>query len=232
MIDSLPPPALAPGPGYDRVAACYDTWDWQSFWDRNEKPIVESILREMPMAARALDLGVGTGRYLQLFGDLAVPCAAGIDISSGMLAVARQRTGSALLLHADIGALPLAPNAVDLAIAARSLCHVPDLPGALRQVALVLRPGGTLIVTELDAEHAFDATTAPTRDGDVTIATWKRTAEETASAAACEGLICTRLVRVRATDCRWLPPPPELSSIDRSGRRAIFSVAVFSKRSN
>ena len=232
MIHLLRSPALAPGPGYDRVAGSYDNWNWQSFWDRNEEPLVESVLRGMATPSQALDLGTGTGRYLRLLKELGVHSAIGLDVSTGMLAVARQRRESHRLVRADMRAIPIAPNCLDLIIAARSLCHIPELDSAFRQIAVSLRPGGTLIVTELDADHAFQTTKAPTADGEVTIATWKRPTTEIVRAAAREGLVSTRIIRVRATDCRWLPPPSELSSIDRTGRRAIFSVAIFSKLSS
>jgi len=222
--------ALAPEPGYDKVAASYDSWKWQAFWDRNELPIVGSIVRAMRRPAAAMDVGVGTGRYLGLLRELGIATTIGFDVSAGMLAMAKRRFTDARLIRADLRRLPVAPGSIDLAVAARSLCHVPDVSSPLYGIAQTLRPGGTLIVTELDAEHAFQNTKAPSPEGDVAIATWKRSAAEITTAAVAQGLVVKEVRRVRASDCRWLPPAPELASIDRSGRRAIFLIAVFSKR--
>jgi ubiquinone/menaquinone biosynthesis C-methylase UbiE len=230
MMQPLRSPALAPEPGYDKIASSYDTWKWQAFWDRNEAPLVGSILCEMRRPTVAMDLGVGTGRYLGLLRKLGIPTTIGVDVSAGMLAVAKRRIGGAGLIRADLRRLPVAPQSIDLVLAARSLCHVPDLSSALHGIAHSLRPGGTFVLTELDAEHAFHNTKAPTPDGDVAIATWKRSVAEITDAAAEAGLTAKEVYRVRAADCAWLPPASELASIDRSSRRAIFLVGVFSKR--
>jgi ubiquinone/menaquinone biosynthesis C-methylase UbiE len=230
MIGLTESPVLAPGLGYDRAAMSYDDWPWQLFWDQNEKPIVESLIRKMPAPSVAADLGVGTGRYFLVLRALGVRNVVGVDLSSGMLTVAKKRAGTSGLVRADVRSLPIASGRVDLAIAARSLCHLPEIEDEFRETGRILRRGGSLIVTELDADHAFERTRLPTASGEVLIATWKRQASELVASAERAGLRATQLIRVRSTDCRWLPPPPALPSIDRAGGRAIFVVVMFSKR--
>jgi SAM-dependent methyltransferase len=229
IIQPLSSSVLAPELGYDKIAGSYDRWKWQAFWEFNEKPLIASLLRTLKASDAAIDLGLGTGRYVELLQEFGIHNAFGVDVSAAMLKIARRRVPGARLIRADLTELPLAAGSLDLAIAARSLCHVDDLSRALNGIANSLRPNGSLIVTELDAEHRFENTTAPSPEGDVSIATWKRTPQEIVSAAAGAGLSVATLRRLRATDCVWLPPAPELASIDRSGRRAIFLIAVFSK---
>lgn len=221
---------LAPGPGYDQAAESYDDWQWQPFWTHNESPLVESLVRLSSTPHVALDLGVGTGRYLTLLRDIGARDSIGVDISGGMLAVARRKIDWAPLVQADIRQLPFAANRVDLAIATRSLCHMAELDVAFGEIGRILRPGGVLVVTELDAEHAFTTTKVPARTGDISIATWKRGAPEIISRASNAGLSLTHFTRIRANDCRWLPPPPGLSSIDRASVRPIFVVCAFNKQ--
>ena len=70
-----------------------------------------------------------------------------------MLAVARraaQREGLSIdfrLASLDEG-LPLEANQFDLVVCALMLCHVPDLSHALQEFARVLRPGGSLLITD------------------------------------------------------------------------------------
>jgi ubiquinone/menaquinone biosynthesis C-methylase UbiE len=218
-----------PGPGYDRAADTYDLWGWQSFWTRNEEPIVESMLRSLPLPETAVDLGAGTGRYCDMLCRLGVPRVVGVDISRGMLDVARRKWPSIAFVNGDISALPLVDSCAQVAIAARTLSHVPDVEGVLGEIARIMRPGGLVIVTDLHAEHPFDATKLPTPGGEIAIATWKRTESDVVSAATRVGLETTHVRRITAKDCVWLPPPQELLSLDRTGARAVFFVASFIK---
>ncbi|MCO7218705.1 class I SAM-dependent methyltransferase [Klenkia sp. PcliD-1-E] len=100
---------------------------------------------------RVLEVGCGSApcaRWLTAAGAQVVA----LDLSAGMLARARElnaTTGlSPALLQADVGALPLAEDAVDLACSAfGGLPFVADVRGALREVARVLRPGGRFVAS-------------------------------------------------------------------------------------
>jgi ubiquinone/menaquinone biosynthesis C-methylase UbiE len=223
-------PLLAPRAGYDAVAESYDDWEWQPFWTHNERPLIKDLIESGPQPRLAIDLGVGTGRYLSLLQQMNPIEAIGIDISGQMLNVARRKTRSTRLLHADVLHLPVKSAVMDLAIAARTLCHVAELDEAMREIARTLRPSGVLIVTELDPDHAFSATKVPVAGREVFISTWKRTPDEIVTSAAHAGLEATSFKRVRAPECQWLPPSPALSSIDRTGQRPIFLIGAFQKR--
>jgi ArsR family transcriptional regulator len=97
-----------------------------------------------------VDIGTGTGRMLELFGDRA-QAALGIDRSSEMLRLARAKLherGNTELRQADLYALPLADGAADLAILHHVL-HFAEAPGAaIGEAARVLGAGGRLLVAD------------------------------------------------------------------------------------
>jgi ubiquinone/menaquinone biosynthesis C-methylase UbiE len=97
---------------------------------------------------RVLDAGCGTGRALPLLraavGPSGVVVAA--DLTPAMLAAAvqagRHRDGQLLL--ADVTALPLRTESLDAAFGAGLIAHLPNPAENLRELARVVRPGGTL----------------------------------------------------------------------------------------
>lgn len=117
--------------------------------------LVENAMRDVVGAKPVrtlLDLGAGAGRMLEIFAPLAER-AIGVDMSSAMLGVARGRleeTGlrNVQLRQADIYALPIERNSVDLAIMHQVLHYLDDPGRALREAARVLAPGGRLLVVD------------------------------------------------------------------------------------
>ncbi len=106
-----------------------------------------------------LDLGTGTGRLLELFGDL-YSRGVGIDMSREMLAIARVKLEEAGISHAqvrrgDVYAPPVDRNSFDL-VTIHQVLHYLDDPGqVLREAARVLRPGGRLIIVDF-APHRVE----------------------------------------------------------------------------
>ena len=94
----------------------------------------------------ALDIGCGPGGFLSPI-SLRAGRVMGFDLSLGMLAKARNRTpdGRAHLAAADIQALPLVSDSVDVVVAAFMLYHVPHLNRALDELSRVLQSGGTIL---------------------------------------------------------------------------------------
>jgi SAM-dependent methyltransferase len=115
-----------PGPIYDRLAAVL-------------------VARLSSLDGRlVLDLGAGTGaasRAIQAAGGRPIA----IDAAVGMLAVGAAKRPPAVA--GDACALPFAAGVFDAVVAAFSLNHITDPVGALREVARVVRPGGSLVVS-------------------------------------------------------------------------------------
>ena len=94
----------------------------------------------------ALDIGCGPGGFLSPI-SLRAGRVMGFDLSLGMLARARNdiSDGQAHLAAADIQALPLVSDSVDVVVAAFMLYHVPHLDRALQELSRVLQSGGTIL---------------------------------------------------------------------------------------
>jgi predicted TPR repeat methyltransferase len=94
-----------------------------------------------------LDAGCGTG----LCGSLIAPYAArltGVDLSAGMLAVAKIRHIYDELITDELGLfLDTHPCAFDLIVSADTLVYFGELRGVFASAARSLRPGGLLIFT-------------------------------------------------------------------------------------
>ena len=103
-----------------------------------------------------VDVGTGTGRMLQLFGQQA-DRAIGLDRSPEMLRLARAKLAeiemAAELRQGDMYALPLADASADTVILHHLLhfAHLPDRTVA--EAARLLRPGGRLLIVDFAAHE-------------------------------------------------------------------------------
>ena len=94
-----------------------------------------------------LDLGCGTGDLGRL---LAGPCrVVGLDLSLGMLKVARRRVPTGALVQASAFRLPFRAAAFSAAVSAFLLRNLNDLPAALGELARVLPPGGRVALLDI-----------------------------------------------------------------------------------
>ena len=102
-----------------------------------------------------VDLGCGPGFYVaELLGEVgAGGRVVGIDASPAMLALAARRcTGraSAGFVAASVTSLPVAVAGFDAALCVQVLEYVPDVAAVLAGVHRALRPGGRLVVWDID----------------------------------------------------------------------------------
>ncbi|MDQ0989098.1 class I SAM-dependent methyltransferase [Streptomyces sp. V3I7] len=99
---------------------------------------------------RVLEVAVGTGRSLPHYAP--GTRITGIDLSPAMLGIARRRAADlgidAELLEGDAQALPFENGSFDTVVCALALCSIPEPAEALREMARVLRPRGTLLLLD------------------------------------------------------------------------------------
>jgi|GEM_PF-319321 len=91
-----------------------------------------------------LDLGVGSGKFLECFlKKRSWTKAMGLDFSENMLLVARQNLPqNVALVQGDFHDLPFGASEFDLVVSAFTLRSVKDMPRFLNQVFKILTPGG------------------------------------------------------------------------------------------
>jgi ubiquinone/menaquinone biosynthesis C-methylase UbiE len=101
---------------------------------------------------RVLEIGVGSGLNLPLYGDAASEVI-GLDTSPRLLDMARDarsrsRVGTIELLEGSAEAIPMESASVDTVVMTWTLCSIPDARAALREMRRVLRPSGQLLFVE------------------------------------------------------------------------------------
>ncbi|MGE5160015.1 MAG: class I SAM-dependent methyltransferase, partial [Betaproteobacteria bacterium] len=101
----------------------------------------------VPADADWADVGCGTGALSEAIFATARPASIqGFDPSAGFLRFAQRRLSHAAVTFAvaDARSLPLAHASVDAAVAGLVINFVPDPSSAVREMARVTRPGGTV----------------------------------------------------------------------------------------
>ena len=168
----LADPALKQGfvtPMFDVIAPRYDDFTrvFSFGMDRGwKRELIGHVLRRARPNVVVLDLACGTG---DLAFDIAEALPAsrvtGVDVSSGMIALANERVkrggrvsprDRVRFLVGDMSRIDLPDASVDVVTAGYGFRNVPDHEVALREVARVLRPGGYLLTLDFyRPENAF-----------------------------------------------------------------------------
>lgn len=117
-----------------------------------------ALLAVLDPDAVVADLGCGTGRTAAAMAPFVAKVLA-VDASPEMLRAAAERLAGQPHVELREGALeavPLAEASVDLAVLALVLHHVSDPSRILREARRVVRPGGTVLVIDMQAHDRED----------------------------------------------------------------------------
>ncbi|TWT87084.1 Ubiquinone/menaquinone biosynthesis C-methyltransferase UbiE [Pseudobythopirellula maris] len=127
----------------------------------------EALFERLPIepGGKWLDLGAGTGRNGELFGERIAEfgSATFVDLSESLLGVAQKRIQNegwtnAGVMHADITALDVPSDSVDLVTFTYSLTMVPDWFAAVEEALRVLKPGGVVGVADFYVARRYPDT--------------------------------------------------------------------------
>jgi len=126
---------------YDEFSATYEKHRHRGYHTLVDDLEVELTARFA--GGRTLEAGCGTGLILERLARCSNQ-AVGIDLSAGMLAVARKRGLS--VAQCSIEALPFPDETFDTVCSFKVLAHVPQIAPALAELGRVTRPGGHLLL--------------------------------------------------------------------------------------
>lgn len=130
------------------LAEAYETW--------YETPLGAFVIAEEERALKALlppgesllEVGAGTGYWLR---RLPYPRKVGLEPSSAMLRVGRERVPEAVWVEGQGEALPFPEGSFDVVLLFTALEFVEDVGKTLSEARRVLKPGGSLLVGILEA---------------------------------------------------------------------------------
>jgi SAM-dependent methyltransferase len=124
---------------------------YESYVGRWSRPVADQFIRwlNMPPQLRWIDVGCGTGALLGTVLTLADPGAVkGIDPAAGLLALARRQVTDPRAAFAEgmAQSIPEPSSSFDVAVSGLVLNFVPQPLDAAKEMARVVRPGGTVAV--------------------------------------------------------------------------------------
>lgn len=121
---------------------------------RRRRALVQEALDAQP-GDRVLDVGCGPGFFVTEIAEAvgAGGSVVGVDLSPEMLAVAAKRAdehANVEFVESPAAPLPLPDASFDRALSVQVLEYVDDVLGALRELRRVVRPGGRVVVWDVD----------------------------------------------------------------------------------
>lgn len=100
---------------------------------------------------RVLEIGIGSGLNLALYGTQ-VREILGLEPAPRLLGMAKRAASrlatSTILIKGSAECIPLADRSMDTVVTTWTLCTIPDVAAALREMRRVLKPGGQLLFVE------------------------------------------------------------------------------------
>lgn len=127
--------------GYIQLPRQVDGLDGSPEW-----PDFRALIPDIK-GARVLDLGCGFGWICRWAREAGAEQVLGIDVSSNMLAKAREfpKDPAITYLQADLETLELEPIVYDVVLSSLAMHYLKNLPALVSQVYERLKPGGTFI---------------------------------------------------------------------------------------
>lgn len=146
---------------FDSISGRYDllnqilSFGMSESWRRESAKI---LLNDPDFSPKTiLDLGCGTGKFLECFLKIrSWDRAAGVDFSAAMLEKARLTIpGNVIWLQEDFEALPFLESSFDLVISGFTLRSVQKAPQFLSRILRILNPGGRAAFLDLTRPRNF-----------------------------------------------------------------------------
>jgi SAM-dependent methyltransferase len=105
----------------------------------------------------ALDIGCGEGRFCRLLRGMGI-AVTGVDPTKALLRRARELDPAGDYHEGRAEALDFADASFDLVLTYLTLIDIPDIRKAIPQMVRVLKPGGTLLIANINSFFSASAT--------------------------------------------------------------------------
>jgi cytosine/adenosine deaminase-related metal-dependent hydrolase/ubiquinone/menaquinone biosynthesis C-methylase UbiE len=183
-----------------------------------EERFLSEILPE-PLDLDVVDVGCGTGRWLERIAAQASGSLTGIDASPQMLDRARRKLGKrARLLLGDATSLELENSSADVILASFLVSHLPDLSAFAAEVRRIARGAARVYITDLHPDTVISCNwkrAFRVGSSTVEIATYARSIQEVISYFEAHGF---------DVECLLQPSfgPREMETFRKAGRLQSF----------
>ena len=120
--------------------------------NRDSAQLLLEVAGDTDLAGTVVEIGCGRGGNLWLMHRyLGAEALVGVDLTFASVRFARQdaRADHVLFINGDAESVPLATNSADVVLSLETSCTYPDVESFYREVARVLRPGGTFLYADL-----------------------------------------------------------------------------------
>lgn len=115
------------------------------FQNERLRHILRMMDSEMGEKSVILDLGCNEGYFSRDLSLITQTTTIGVEVDKHSILIAKQSAPHVDFVCADICSLPFRKDSVDIVVGVSVFEHIEDLSGAMRQIKIVLRRGGTLI---------------------------------------------------------------------------------------
>jgi ubiquinone/menaquinone biosynthesis C-methylase UbiE len=122
-------------------------------WVCSQKDIADQRRRIVPLArGRVLEIGMGSGLNLPFYNPDRIEFVWGLDPSKGLMKMAEKQSARlpfrVHLMTISGEDIPLKNHSADTVVVTYTLCSIPDVSKALKEMHRVLKPGGRLLFCE------------------------------------------------------------------------------------
>ena len=125
---------------YSRIAEEYDKTRFGDLGGKilssKQQKVLLGYLKEIPKNAKILEVGYGTGRFLEFLEKNGYKNLYGIDSSKEMMNIAKKRT-RARLIKGDAYKLPFSKNSFDMVFSVHVLMHLSNPKKAINEMLRV-----------------------------------------------------------------------------------------------
>ena len=138
-----------------------DPQAWAELAEAHNRPLFSAVLdaARVSPGTSVLDVGCGSGLTLVLAAERGA-LVSGLDVSPGLLGVARERLPEGDLRDGDMESLPFPDAAFDAVVGVNAFQFAGDPQLALREAARVTRPGGRVVASLFAAPERSQGTAA------------------------------------------------------------------------